>query len=37
MATTPRWLDAEERRAWLACVEFSTHLSDHLNRQRFVR
>ncbi|MGH1553445.1 MarR family winged helix-turn-helix transcriptional regulator [Streptomyces sp. L7] len=33
MPTTPRWLDAEERRAWLAYVEFSTHLSDHLNRQ----
>ena len=33
MTTTPRWLDAEERRAWLAYVEFSTLLSDHLNRQ----
>ncbi|MDF3140297.1 MULTISPECIES: MarR family winged helix-turn-helix transcriptional regulator [unclassified Streptomyces] len=33
MPTTPRWLDTEERRAWLAYVEFSTHLSDHLNRQ----
>ncbi|MGW3285129.1 MarR family winged helix-turn-helix transcriptional regulator [Streptomyces sp. NPDC001002] len=33
MSTGPRWLDAEERRAWLAYVEFSTHLSDHLNRQ----
>ncbi|KUO15823.1 MarR family winged helix-turn-helix transcriptional regulator [Streptomyces dysideae] len=33
MPMTPRWLDTEERRAWLAYVEFSTHLSDHLNRQ----
>jgi len=33
MPTTPRWLEAEERRAWLAYVEFSTLLSDHLNRQ----
>ncbi|MDH6213294.1 MarR family winged helix-turn-helix transcriptional regulator [Streptomyces pseudovenezuelae] len=33
MSTTPRWLDAEERRAWLAYVEFSTLLSDYLNRQ----
>ncbi|WP_416958095.1 MarR family winged helix-turn-helix transcriptional regulator [Streptomyces sp. Agncl-13] len=33
MTTTPRWLDAEEMRAWLAYVEFSTLLSDHLNRQ----
>jgi DNA-binding MarR family transcriptional regulator len=33
MPTTPRWLDAEERRAWLAYVDFSTHLSDHLNRR----
>ncbi|MER6357543.1 MarR family transcriptional regulator [Streptomyces sp. NPDC001634] len=33
MTTTPRWLNPEERRAWLAYVEFSTHLSDHLNRQ----
>ncbi|MEV5958495.1 MarR family transcriptional regulator [Streptomyces sp. NPDC051987] len=33
MPTTPRWLNPEERRAWLAYVEFSTHLSDHLNRQ----
>jgi DNA-binding MarR family transcriptional regulator len=33
MPTTPRWLDPEERRAWLAYVEFSTLLSDHLNRQ----
>ncbi|MEU1344247.1 MarR family winged helix-turn-helix transcriptional regulator [Streptomyces sp. NPDC090075] len=32
-ATTPRWLTPEERRAWLAYVQFSTHLSDHLNRQ----
>jgi DNA-binding MarR family transcriptional regulator len=33
MPTTPRWLNPEERRAWLAYVEFSTLLSDHLNRQ----
>ncbi|MFF4897823.1 MarR family winged helix-turn-helix transcriptional regulator [Streptomyces sp. NPDC001068] len=33
MTTTPRWLTPEERRAWLAYVQFSTHLSDHLNRQ----
>jgi len=33
MDATPRWLDPEERRAWLAYVEFSTHLADHLNRQ----
>lgn len=33
MSTTPRWLNAEERRAWLAYVEFSTLLADHLNRQ----
>ncbi|MFF4353135.1 MarR family winged helix-turn-helix transcriptional regulator [Streptomyces sp. NPDC001530] len=33
MPTTPRWLDTEERRAWLAYVEFSTLLSDYLNRQ----
>ncbi|WP_329557064.1 MarR family winged helix-turn-helix transcriptional regulator [Streptomyces sp. NBC_00696] len=33
MTTTPRWLDDEEMRAWLAYVEFSTLLSDHLNRQ----
>ncbi|WP_405976250.1 MarR family transcriptional regulator [Streptomyces sp. NBC_00988] len=33
MTTTPRWLDSEEMRAWLAYVEFSTLLSDHLNRQ----
>ncbi|MFJ4785326.1 MarR family winged helix-turn-helix transcriptional regulator [Streptomyces sp. NPDC088794] len=33
MSTTPRWLDAEERRAWLAYVEFSTLLNDYLNRQ----
>ncbi|GHB82898.1 MarR family transcriptional regulator [Streptomyces umbrinus] len=33
MPTTPRWLHPGERRAWLAYVEFSTHLSDHLNRQ----
>jgi hypothetical protein len=33
MTTTPRWLDAEETRAWLAYVEFSTLLSGHLNRR----
>ncbi|MEV5953910.1 MarR family winged helix-turn-helix transcriptional regulator [Streptomyces sp. NPDC051987] len=33
MTVTPRWLNPEERRAWLAYVQFSTHLSDHLNRQ----
>ncbi|MFE7861044.1 MarR family winged helix-turn-helix transcriptional regulator [Streptomyces sp. NPDC057403] len=33
MSVTPRWLDAEERRAWLAYVDFSTLLADHLNRQ----
>ncbi|MEU5632314.1 MarR family winged helix-turn-helix transcriptional regulator [Streptomyces rishiriensis] len=33
MSTTPRWLNADERRAWLAYVEFSTLLADHLNRQ----
>jgi DNA-binding MarR family transcriptional regulator len=31
--TTPRWLTAEEERAWLTYVDFSTLLSDHLNRQ----
>ncbi|WP_329253502.1 MarR family winged helix-turn-helix transcriptional regulator [Streptomyces canus] len=33
MPTTPRWLDPEERRAWLAYIDFSTLLSDQLNRQ----
>jgi ABC-type arginine transport system ATPase subunit len=33
MPPTPRWLDTEERRAWLAYVDCSTHLSDHLNRR----
>ncbi|MEV7886884.1 MarR family winged helix-turn-helix transcriptional regulator [Streptomyces sp. NPDC002817] len=33
MSTTPRWLNAEERRAWLAYIDFSTLLNDHLNRQ----
>ncbi|MEU2336727.1 MarR family transcriptional regulator [Streptomyces sp. NPDC006654] len=33
MNATPRWLNPEERRAWLAYVQFSTHLSDHLNRR----
>ena len=33
MPTKPRWLTAEEQRAWLAYVNFSTLLADHLNRQ----
>ncbi|TQJ47119.1 MarR family winged helix-turn-helix transcriptional regulator [Streptomyces sp. NBC_00080] len=33
MSTTPRWLSADERRAWLAYIDFSTLLADHLNRQ----
>jgi len=33
MSTTPRWLTAEEQRAWLAYIDFSTLLTDHLNRQ----
>ncbi|MGW1025228.1 MarR family winged helix-turn-helix transcriptional regulator [Streptomyces sp. NPDC002577] len=33
MTTSPRWLDSEERRAWLAYIDFSTLLADHLNRQ----
>lgn len=33
MSTTPRWLTPKEQRAWLAYVDFSTLLSDHLNRQ----
>ncbi|MCX4759742.1 MarR family transcriptional regulator [Streptomyces sp. NBC_01275] len=33
MSKTPRWLNAEERRAWLAYVDFSTLLADYLNRQ----
>ncbi|MPY56257.1 MarR family winged helix-turn-helix transcriptional regulator [Streptomyces spongiae] len=33
MSTSPRWLDAEEQRAWLAYVDFSTLLADYLNRQ----
>jgi DNA-binding MarR family transcriptional regulator len=33
MNTTPRWLDADEQRAWMAYVEFSTLLGDYLNRQ----
>ncbi|QFQ95399.1 winged helix-turn-helix transcriptional regulator [Streptomyces phaeolivaceus] len=33
MPTTPRWLDSEEQRAWLAYIDFSTLLSDYLNRQ----
>lgn len=33
MHTTPRWLEAEEERAWLAYVDFSTLLADYLHRQ----
>ncbi|MGW0707540.1 MarR family winged helix-turn-helix transcriptional regulator [Streptomyces sp. NPDC002643] len=33
MTTSPRWLNSEERRAWLAYVDFSMLLADHLNRQ----
>ncbi|GAA3776391.1 MarR family winged helix-turn-helix transcriptional regulator [Streptomyces phyllanthi] len=33
MPTTPPWLTAEEQRAWLAYVDFSTLLADYLNRQ----
>ncbi|MER5178508.1 MarR family transcriptional regulator [Streptomyces sp. NPDC002896] len=33
MPTTSRWLNAEEQRAWLAYVDFSTLLTDYLNRQ----
>ncbi|MES5820245.1 MarR family winged helix-turn-helix transcriptional regulator [Streptomyces sp. RG80] len=33
MSTTPRWLNAEEQRAWLAYIDFSTLLNDYLNRQ----
>lgn len=33
MNATPRWLDADEQRAWMAYVEFSTLLGDYLNRQ----
>ena len=33
MDTPPRWLDAEEQRAWLASVDFSTLLADYLHRQ----
>lgn len=33
MTTSPRWLNSEERRAWLAYIDFSTLLADHLNRQ----
>ncbi|WP_329213773.1 MarR family transcriptional regulator [Streptomyces sp. NBC_01485] len=33
MSTTPRWLNSDERRAWLAYVDFSVLLADHLNRQ----
>ncbi|WP_149823022.1 MarR family winged helix-turn-helix transcriptional regulator [Streptomyces tailanensis] len=33
MTTSPRWLNSEERRAWLAYNDFSVLLADHLNRQ----
>ena len=33
MTTTPRWLTAEEDRAWLTYIDFSTLLADYLNRQ----
>ncbi|MDN3024149.1 MarR family transcriptional regulator [Streptomyces sp. S.PB5] len=33
METTPRWLNDEEQRAWLAYIDFSTLLGDYLNRQ----
>ncbi|MCL6735104.1 MarR family winged helix-turn-helix transcriptional regulator [Streptomyces neyagawaensis] len=33
MTTSPRWLNSEEQRAWLAYIDFSTLLADHLNRQ----
>lgn len=33
MTTLPRWLDSDEQRAWLAYVDFSTLLADHLNRR----
>ncbi|SER50499.1 DNA-binding transcriptional regulator, MarR family [Streptomyces sp. yr375] len=33
MSTTPRWLNSDERRAWLAYVDFSVLLADYLNRQ----
>jgi DNA-binding MarR family transcriptional regulator len=31
--TAPRWLDAQERRAWLAYIDSTTLLGDHLDRQ----
>ncbi|HWG23964.1 MarR family transcriptional regulator [Actinospica sp.] len=31
--STPRWLDAEERRAWIAYMASSTLLEDYLDRQ----
>ena len=31
--STPRWLNAEERRAWIAYVASSTLLEDYLDRQ----
>ena len=31
--STPRWLDAEERRTWLAYIAASTLLDDYLDRQ----
>ncbi|MDQ1066035.1 hypothetical protein [Streptomyces canus] len=33
MDTTPRWLDADEQRASMAYVAFSTLLGDYLNRR----
>lgn len=33
MPSTPRWLTDEERRAWIAYIDLSTLLDDHLNRQ----
>ena len=33
MPSAPRWLTDEERRAWIAYVDLSTMLDDHLNQQ----
>jgi DNA-binding MarR family transcriptional regulator len=33
MANKPRWLTRDERRAWLAYIDASTLLGDHLDRQ----
>ena len=30
---TPHWLDADEMRAWVTYIDFSTLLGDYLNRQ----